>query len=295
MQLIVYILAYPLLWIISKLPHRIFYSFSDFICFWVYSVAGYRKKVVDENLRLAFPEKTDKELHIIKRKFYSHLIDTFLEMVKTMDLSKEDVKKKYTISNIEVLQELEKTKSVLLVCSHYANWEWNVSINNYVNSKGYAVYQKIENKYFEALVKKIRSRWNTTPITQQDTVKTVMRNKQNNVIGVFGMVSDQSPMVSKAQYWSKFMGIKVPVFTGAEALARKLDLAVVFLKVSKVKRGYYNAEFIPITESGANTEEREITDRFLRETEKQIEEAPEYYLWSHRRWKHRHKVPQEFQ
>jgi KDO2-lipid IV(A) lauroyltransferase len=108
------------------------------------------------------------------------------------------------------------------------------------------------------------------------------------------MVSDQSPQAHRAQYWSEFMGIKVPIFNGAETMARKLGLAVVFLKVSKVKRGYYQAEFIPITENGKNTEENEITEAFLRLTEQQIKERPEHYLWTHKRWKHRDKNPAPF-
>lgn len=216
----------------------------------------------------------------------------FLEMVKTMSLSKEAVKKKYHITNIEVFQEIEKTKSILIVCSHYANWEWNVSINNYVQSKGYAVYQKISNKYFDAFIRKTRAKWNTELITQKETVKTVVRNHQNGIRAGYGMVSDQSPQAHRAQYWKEFMGIKVPIFNGAETLARKLDLAVVFLKVSKVKRGYYQAEFIPITLAGSKTEKNEITNRFLELTEQQILERPEHYFWTHRRWKHRDKVPE---
>ena len=295
MQLLVYILAYPFLWLISILPFKVFYLVSDFVFFLVYHVFGYRKKVVYENLKLVFPEKSDEELNTIRKEFYRHMCDLFLEMVKTMGLSKEEVKKRYHVVNIEVLQELEKKKSILVLCSHFANWEWNVSMNNYVASKGYAVYQKIGNKYFDRLIKNIRSRWNTTPITQNETVKTVVRNEQLGVTGIFGMVSDQSPMVSKAQYWSEFMGVKVPIFNGAEVMARKLDLAVVFLKVSKVKRGYYKAEFIPITDAGRQTEKNEITERFLRETERQIRERPEHYLWTHRRWKHRNKAPKDIQ
>ncbi|MFT4831553.1 MAG: KDO2-lipid IV(A) lauroyltransferase [Psychroserpens sp.] len=295
MQLLVYIFAYPFLWLISVLPFRLFYFVSDVVFFLVYHVIGYRKKVVYDNLKLVFPEKTEEELNTIRIGFYHHMCDLFLEMVKTMGLSKKEVKKRYHVLNMEVIQELEKKKSILVLCSHYANWEWNVSMNNYVESKGYAVYQKIGNKYFDRLIKKNRSRWNTTPITQNETVKTVVRNEKDGIRGVFGMVSDQSPMVSKAQYWSEFMGVKVPIFNGAEVMARKLDLAVVFLKVSKVKRGYYQAEFIPITYNGSQTEKNEITERFLRETEKQIRERPEHYLWTHRRWKHRKKVPKDFQ
>ena len=295
MQFLVYILVYPLLWLISILPFRLFYFFSDFVFFVLFYVVGYRKRVVSENLARAFPGKSKKELKKIKKEFYRHMCDMFLEMVKTLNLSKEELKERYKIINIEVLQDIVKDKSVLIVCSHYANWEWNVSINNYVNAKGYAVYQKIGNTYFDDLIKKIRAKWNTTLITQQETVKTVYRNVQNGVNSAYGMVSDQSPQVKRAQYWSEFMGVKVPIFNGPESMARKLDLAVVFLKVSKVKRGFYQAEFIPITTSGKQTKKHQITDQFLRLTEDQIREKPEYYLWTHKRWKHRNKVPVEFQ
>ncbi|MFX0556892.1 lysophospholipid acyltransferase family protein [Maribacter sp. CXY002] len=294
MQLLVFLLVYPFLWLISILPHRLFYTFSDFVFFFVYHVFGYRRKVVQKNLHLVFPEKEEAEIKTIEKEFYKHMCDMFLEMVKTMNLSKEQVRKKYKVLNVEVIKKIEKERSVLIVCSHYANWEWNVSINNYVNAKGYAVYQKIGNRYFDDFIKKVRARWNTTLITQQQTVKTVVRDKRDGTIGIFGMVSDQSPQAHRAQYWADFMGIKVPIFNGAETMARKLDLAVVFLKVSKVKRGYYQAEFIPITESGRNTEENYITDTFLRLTEKQIRENPAHYLWTHKRWKHRDKQPAHF-
>jgi KDO2-lipid IV(A) lauroyltransferase len=291
MQLLVYILSYPFLWLISILPYNLFYGFSDLVYFPLYHVFGYRKKVVRDNLKLTFPEKSEKELILLRKQFYKHLCDLFLEMIKTMHLSKEQVKERYNVLNIEVINEIEKEKSILIVCSHYANWEWNVSMNNYVTSKGYAVYQKIGNMYFDRLIKKMRAKWNTTPIEQRETVKTVIRNEQQSIRGVYGMVSDQSPMANRAQYWSTFMGSKVPVFNGAEALAQKLDLAVVFLKVSKVKRGYYNAEFIPITIHGKSTKKHEITEKFLRLTEQQIKERPEHYLWTHRRWKHSDKAP----
>lgn len=244
---------------------------------------------------LVFPHKDQDELKRIRKDFYRHMCDMFLEMVKTLDLTKEVVKERYKVTNIEVLQNIAKDKSVLIVCSHYANWEWNVSINNYIDAKGYAVYQKIGNRYFDGLIRKIRAKWNTTLITQQDTVKTVYRNVQNQVISVYGMVSDQSPQAKRAQYWREFMGVKVPIFNGPESMARKLDLAVVFLKVSKIKRGYYQAEFIPITIEGKQTQKNEITDRFLQLTEQQIMEKPEHYLWTHKRWKHRNKVPKKFQ
>jgi KDO2-lipid IV(A) lauroyltransferase len=294
MQLLAFIFLYPFLWLISILPHRVFYGFSDVVFFFVYHVFGYRRSVVRNNLELVFPKKQADEIHRIEKDFFKHMCDMFLETIKTMSLSKEQVRKKYDVLNIEVLRELERERSILIVCSHYANWEWNVSINNYVDSKGYAVYQKIANKYFDAFIRKVRARWNTTLINQRETVKTVVRDKRDGVTGIFGLVSDQSPQRHRAQYWSEFMGIKVPVFNGAETMARKLDLAVVFLKVSKVKRGYYQAEFITIAERGKETKENEITEAFLRLTEQQIKEKPEHYFWTHKRWKHRGKQPAPF-
>jgi KDO2-lipid IV(A) lauroyltransferase len=275
---------------IAILPFKVVYVLSDFIFFLLYSVFGYRKKVVYKNLKLVFPEKSDKELKQIQRTFYGHLCDTFMEMIKTMNLSNEEVKKRYHVTNLEVLLEIEKTKSILIVCSHYANWEWNVSINNYVKSEGYAVYQKIKNRYFDNWIQSTRARFKTTLITQEETVRTVVKNIKENIPSIYGMVSDQSPQAHRAPYWTEFMGIKVPVFSGPESMARKMDLAVVFLKVVKVKRGYYEATFIPITTAGKSTNEHEITDKFLRLTEQQIRENPPYYLWTHRRWKHRNKA-----
>ncbi|MEY8021760.1 lysophospholipid acyltransferase family protein [Muriicola sp. SD30] len=292
MQLVVFLLAYPVLRLISILPKPLFYGFSDIAFVLIFYLARYRRKVVQENLRLALPELSAEERRQVEKKFYRHLCDLLLEMVKTMDLSKKEVAKRYQILNPELIQNLEKERSVLVLCTHYANWEWNTSINNVVTSSGFAIYQKIGNKYFDRLIKKIRAKWNTDPIEQKNTVKRMYENERKGIRGVYGIVNDQSPMMSRAQYWSPFMGITVPIFVGAESLAKKLDLATVFLKVTKVKRGYYQAEFIPINDKGSTAGEHEITEKFLRLSEQQIREQPEYYLWTHRRWKHKDKAPQ---
>lgn len=292
MQLVVYLLVYPILWLVSKLPFRVLYFFSDILFFFIYTLFGYRKKVVLDNLTLTFPKKNEKELKKIRKEFYAHFCDTIVEMIKPMGMSVDEMKKRYHITNIDILKNIAAKKSVLIPCSHYANWEWNVSLSLHVtNAKGYAVYQKVMNPYFDALIKRNRAKWNTELITQQETVKTVLLNVRNKTNSVYGMVSDQSPHIGRAQYWSSFMGITVPIHNGTEILARKFDLAVIFLKVIKVKRGYYTAEFIPITLSGKETEPNEITETFLRLAEQQIKENPAHYLWTHKRWKHRDKVP----
>ena len=294
MQLLVYIIAYPFLWLISILPYRLFYLFSDLVYILVYRIIGYRKKVVYNNLTLVFPHKSEKEKKSIQKAFYKHMCDMFLETIKTLNIGEEELKKRYATPNIDLLLEIEKKRSILVMLPHYANWEWSIIVNRYVKSKGFAIYQEIGNVYFDRLIKKIRAIWNTTPISQQETVITMARNHQNGIKAIYGIVSDQSPQAHLAQYWTKFMNIKVPVFNGPELLAKRYDHAVIFAKVSKVKRGYYKTEFIPIALEGSKTEKNEITNQFLKLTEEEIIQNPAYYLWTHRRWKHRDKVPEKY-
>jgi KDO2-lipid IV(A) lauroyltransferase len=251
--------------------------------------------VVFDNLRLTLPDKSESELLKIRKDFYHHMCDLFLEMIKSLNLGPAAVKKRFHVVNIDLLKELEQTRSILIMSSHYANWEWSVSMNNYVSSKGYCIYQKVRNPYFNKLINRMRSQWNTIPLSQAESIKTIIKNEKENVRGIYGIVSDQSPMPSKANYWQEFMGVKVPVHTGAEMLARKLDLTVLYQNITKVKRGYYQSELIPIAVSGSETSKHQITNRFIELTEAQINEEPAHYLWTHKRWKHRNKVPEAFQ
>jgi len=255
---------------------------------------GYRKKEVYKNLTLVFPDKSEKEKKSIQKAFYKHMCDMFLETIKTMNISEEELKKRYALPNIDLLLDLEKERSIIVMLAHFGNWEWSIITNVYLKSKGFAIYQNIGNVYFDSLIKKIRGTWSTTPISQRETVITMARNHQKGIKGVYGIVSDQSPQAHLAQYWTEFMNIKVPVYNSPEILARKYNHAVVFAKVTKVKRGYYSTEFIPIATEGSKTKENEITDQFLRLTEEEIKQNPAYYLWTHRRWKHRDKVPEEY-
>ena len=207
MQRLVYILAYPFLWLISILPYRLFYFFSDLVYFLVYRVGGYRKKVVYTNLRLVFPDKSEKEIKYIQKAFYKHMCDMFLETIKTLNISEEELKKRYALPNIDLLLDLEKERSIIIMLPHYGNWEWSLIANVFLKSKGFAVYQNISNVYFDRLIKKIRSIWSTTLISQRETVITMARNYQKGIRGVYGIVSDQSPQAHLALYWTEFMNI----------------------------------------------------------------------------------------
>ena len=288
MQFLIYSISFPFLWIISKLPFRLFYWFSDCIYILVYYLVGYRKKIVRNNILIALPHLSEEKRLLIEKKFYHHMCDMFLEMIKTMSISSEEMKERFRITNIELLKEYEqKNKSIILLAAHYASWEWLLSINESTTFKCYGVYKKINNKYFDAKVRAIRSKFKSELVTTDNTIALINDNEKNGIISLYGLASDQSPQVHKTFHWQQFMGITVPVHTGAEMLAKRYDLEVVFAKVKKVKRGFYEATFIPITDNPKSIPDFEITNVFLREVEKQILEAPEYYFWTHKRWKHK--------
>lgn len=290
MQLVVYVLLYPILYLISILPFRVLYAFSDFLYLIIYRIFGYRKKVVLDNLKLVYPDKSKMELKRIMKLFYHHLCDMMVESIKSLTISADSMRAHFTFKNIEVIKELEsKNRSIILMCAHYGSWEWIFILQTYVSHKGYAVYKKLSNPYFDKLFKRIRAKYNSHLITTKETIPTLMRSKKNGELTISGFVSDQSPRIHKTHHWGNFMGIDVPVFTGAEMLAKKLDMSVVFFKVKRLKRGYYETTFELIAENPLEYPDYEITDDFLKRVEKQIHEAPQYYLWTHKRWKHRNK------
>jgi lauroyl/myristoyl acyltransferase len=288
MQFLTFILVYPLLWIISILPFHIFYWFSDMIYFLVYYIIGYRKKTVRANLAMALPHLNDEERLVIEKKFYQHLCDMFLEMVKTMTISSEEMNKRFVITNLEVIKEYEKKgKSIMLIASHYASWEWLIALNLKLTYQGVAVYKQLANKYFDKLIKRIRSKYNTQLIATNKTIPFISNNHKKGILSVYGLPSDQSPKLERIPHWDTFMGIEVPVHTGPEVLAKKYDMTVLFAKIKKVKRGYYELTLVPISDNPRSIPNFGITHAYIQEVEKQILEAPEYYFWTHKRWKHK--------
>ena len=288
MQLLAYILIYPILWFISILPFRLLYALSDFLYILMYYVFRYRKQTVIDNLRLVFPEKSDHEIKIITKKFFHHFCDMILESIKSMNISFKSMKARYTFKNLDIIKEFEKkNKSIVLMCAHYGSWEWIFILQTYTTHRGYGIYKRLQNKYFDRLIKSIRARYNSYLITTKETFSVLEDAKKNGILSMNGFASDQSPKKHKAHHWNEFMGIKVPVHTGAEMLAKKLDMPVVFFAVERKKRGYYEATFQTLAEKPTDFKDYEITDKFLKLVEAQIHEAPEYYLWTHKRWKHR--------
>ncbi len=290
MQRLLYILVYPILWIISILPFWLLYIKSYFFYLLVYYIIGYRRKVVKENLLLCFPEKSKLERKQIEKNFYLHLCDLIFETIKNLNISKKEIKKRFVYENPEVLDALYKNnKSILLMCGHYANWEWSGILSTIMPYQGIAVYKTLENKHFDKLVKKLRGRFGGTIVSNRKIVPFLYRLSKQGKQSLTLLVADQTPKRNAFKHKDTFMNVKVPVFTGTEEMAKKLDFAMVYLHISKEKRGYYKAKFIVLEENPNQVADFQITRLFFNELENQIKTAPAYYLWTHKRWKHRDK------
>lgn len=290
MNAFIYIISYPFLFLISKLPFRSLYLLSDALRILVFNFLGYRKQVIINNLKLALPHLTDKERNTIKKSFQRHFCDLFLEIIKSMGMSKKEMLKRFQIKNIEVLTQFEKqNRSAFIICGHYASWEWMMSLGYHMKHVGYGLYKPIGNPYFDKLIKKIRSKHNAYMIPIQTAISIITAKEQNNERGVYGFASDQSPRPKPLSYWRSFMGIEVPVYTGAERLARSLNIPVLFGKINRVKRGFYEVEFKVISDQSASTKEYFITDTFTTWLEEQITADPSQYLWTHKRFKYARK------
>ena len=252
-------------------------------------MVGYRKNVVKSNLELAFPKKSKKEIHQIQKKFYHHFCDMFLEMVKTMSISGTALKKRFVVKNPEELERLQSLdKSHIILLGHYASYEWVNALHFYgLTYEAYGVYKKIKNRYFDCLIKRIRSKHHTTMLATKDVPKQILRNKKDQLLSSYGMIADQTPKRANYKFWTDFMGVKVPFFTGSEKLAKDFDMPVYYLEVEKVKRGFYEARLKKITNNPQSEPDFFITTSFRDRLEAQIKAHPEYYLWTHKRFKHR--------
>lgn len=292
MNLLTYIIAYPFIWLISRLNFTIIYLISDFLYYVLYYVFSYRKSVVRENLKLAFPKMPKKERLKLEKNIFRNLTDVFLETFKSINVSEEELKKRFVFKYPEVLERVyNNNQNVIVMCSHYCCWEWVFGVRNVTNFKINAIYKQLSNKYFDRLTKSRRSKFGANMIKTKDTFKEISRKSELKELNWYGFASDQSPKKSKAVYWNYFLNNWVPIHIGAEVIAKKYNMAIVFMDVQKIKRGYYEASFSLITDKPKDFKDFQLTEKYIRIVEKQIQNKPEYYTWTHRRFKHRKSPP----
>ena len=287
MKFFTYLLFKVFILIFWLIPFWVVYLFSDGIYFLAYYVAGYRKKVVIDNIRNSFPEKDEKQVRQIVEGFYHYLCDILLESIKAFSMSEPEVIKRYEFENTGFLEDIYKQgKSVICVAGHYGNWEWaGLASGPQVMHRPVGFYKPLSNKMIDAEVQKTRVKGRSLLVSIANT--SAVFSKDYGEPAIFYMVADQSPSSVRLAYWMQFMNQDTAVLHGPEKYARLYNFPVVFAYTRRIKRGYYKVDFSMLVEDPSKTEPGEITRQYMRRLEKIIFDKPEYYLWSHKRWKHK--------
>lgn len=281
-----YYLALPFIYGISLLPFPLLYLLSDGLRLLVFGVIGYRRKVILTNLRNSFPEKSEAEIQAIRRRFERWFCDLVVETLKTLTLSPSSVKQRVTLEGVDILRGYaERKQSVILVLGHFGNWE--LAGARYSAEPGlpqlYVIYHPLQNKWFDGLMHHMRTRHGTKLYTMRETSKSMLRDRHLNTATAF--IADQTPAPERA-YWMTFLNQDTPVFQGTEALAKKLGYPVMFISITRPRRGYYRMVVETLVEHPEKTREGEITEIHTRRLERDITNYPDLWLWTHRRWKH---------
>ena len=281
-------LAAFFLYLLSLLPLRVLYIFSDILfCFLFYGIK-YRRHVVLKNLQNSFPQKNVEELKQIEKKFYAYLSDLIFEIIKMFSASPDYIKKRYTFKNLELIQKYEsENQSFLFAVGHYGNWEWNTIVTPLITkAKSVIIYKPMNNKTFDNFFKKAREKSGTQMVAMRQTMRKMIEMKDQLTLTVFA--SDQIPGNADSYQWITFLNQKTAVFTGIEKIAKSTGYPVVFCDISITKRGHYTAEFVEVAANPKETGNLEITEKYVRLLEDRINETPQYWLWSHKRWKANH-------
>lgn len=286
MKFLIYVFTLPFIYIVALMPFCILYIFSDILSFFLYNIVGYRKRVVRANLILTgFGNNPNKCLEI-EKEVYKHFCDQYLETFKSLTLSKNQIQKRFIVHNKSILQKLASDgKSVIMMCGHYASYEWLMSMGYYSDHTAYGIYSPLNNPYFDKLIVKARKRYGAYLIPRKETLTTIKKHAETNKLALYGFASDQSPKIRKKTYFRTFFGIEVPVFTGAERIAKEHNIPVLMAKVRRIKRGYYETEIIVLSKNPKKIKDYGITDKFTEELESLIKENPSHYLWTHNRFK----------
>lgn len=291
MKGILYYMVYSLLWLITLLPLKILYLISDLLYILVYYIAGYRKKTVYTNLRHSLPDLSPEEISRIAKTFYRQLIDYFLEWMYRIHMGEKELSRRMHYKNPEILEQYyAQGKSLVLLFSHYGNWEWTTLMTRLSNHTNLAIYKPLQNKYSDRLFLKLRGKFGVVGVPMNSTIRTIIEYQQNKKPILLYTLADQRPQWNKVKHWTRFLNQDTPVSTGPEKIARRFDMPTLFLSIDKVKRGYYEAEFKVICDEPGEVPDFEITRNYMKIVEKIILKKPELWLWSHKRWKyHRDK------
>lgn len=290
MSKVAYYLVYIWFWLNSLLPFWLLYRVSDFFYFFLYHVAGYRKKVVRENLKNSFPEKTQTELREIERRYYHYLADYMMESMKMMRLTKEEMLKRMKFHGIDLyLRLMEEHGGIVVAMPHYANFEWTLGMKILMKPEDVAVqvYKPLRNKYMDKMFQNIRSRFGGYNVAKHSAVRETVRLKRDGKKMVLALIADQAPSWSDVAYWTTFLNQDTDFMNGSERFAKLLNFPMMYCDIKKTKRGYCEATFELMSDKPKETADGQLTEMFVRRVEQTILRDPAYWLWSHKRWKHK--------
>ncbi|AMR33072.1 lauroyl acyltransferase [Mucilaginibacter sp. PAMC 26640] len=274
-------------YLFSLLPFWFLYLVSDVLYLIIYYLLKYRRRVVTDNLRNAFPDKTDPERLKIEKLYYKYMADLLVETFKMISINEKELRKRMHLVNPEIVGHYFKQgKSIIAAAGHYGNWEMSaLAFGMLTSNKTIIVYKPLSNPTFDAFLNKQRARFGSMLVTMKQTLRTMIALKDELTVSV--LASDQTPVRHEITYFTTFLNQPTAVFLGIEKIAKMTDAAVVFYRIERVKRGYYTYELIPLIDHPKETAQYEITNTHVAYLDKQIKETPQYWLWSHRRWKYK--------
>ncbi|KFF00921.1 lipid A biosynthesis acyltransferase [Chryseobacterium formosense] len=280
-----------ILYLISKLPLKILYIFSDIIFFLNHYIVGYRKKVITKNLKNSFPEKSDEEIREIRKKFYLNFSDYLVETVKSFSISETESRVRMQHINQHLFHEAKaEGKNIILMAGHVFNWEWMNALATLTPQKNsYPVYRKVNSSFWEDQMKKVRNKFGNEALEANEVILNIFR-KQNDGESIYMFVADQTPHSSHVNYGLKFLNQRTPAFIGYDKLATRMDLIFIYCEMKKVKRGYYQVNYHRIYPDGEKFVNNEVVQKFHHLLENTIRKNPDNYLWSHRKWKYQDSI-----
>jgi len=277
---------------ISLLPFRVLYIVADLLYFFLYKVTGYRTKVVRSNLQHAFPTKSSAEIIAIEKLFYHHLSDVVVEALKSFTISEKQILNRMVLENPELPNKyFAEGRSLILVGGHYNNWEWiATSLNQQIRHKATAIYTPLSNPFFDGKMRNTRGKFGLEMISTKGVSDFFNAQKDILTATVFGI--DQSPRNPDRCHWMHFLNQDTGVLFGAEKYAKELNYPVLYCTIKKIKRGYYTYRFSLVTDQPQVEPQGKIIETATKLLERDIIAIPQYWLWTHKRWKHKRKNPQ---
>lgn len=280
-----------ILYLISKLPLKILYIFSDIIFFLNYYFVGYRKNIITQNLKNSFPEKSNAEIAEIRKKFYLNFSDYLVETVKSFSISENETRVRMQHINQHLFAEAKaEGKNIILLAGHVFNWEWINALAKVIPQKHcHPVYRKVNSNFWENQMKKVRNKFGNEALEANEVIMNIFRNK-NNGDSAYMFVADQTPHSSHVNYGLEFLNQRTPTFIGYDKLATRMDLAFIYCEMKKVKRGFYQVNYYRIYPDQEKFTENEVVKKFHKLLENTIRKRPENYLWSHRKWKYQDSI-----